>query len=61
MVEKVITYMYEVANFHYLARSLREQEGRWADICDRLEEQAEAVQRRANVAAQEALRLEEEI
>ena len=51
MVEKVITYMYEVANFHYLASSLREQEGRLADMCDGLEEQAEAVQRRANVAA----------
>ena len=55
MVEEVMTYIYEVANLHYLARSLREQEGRLADMCDRLEEQAKAVQRRANVAAQEAL------
>ena len=61
MVEKIMTYMYEVTNLHYLARSLREQEERLADMYDRLEEQAEAVQRRANVAAQEALRLEEEI
>ena len=51
MVEEVMTYIYELANIHYLARRLREQEERLADMCDRLEEQAEAVQRRANVAA----------
>ena len=61
MAENLMTYKIEVANLYYLARGLRDEEGRLADMCYRLEEEEDRAERRAIVVDKEALQLEAEI
>ena len=56
-----MTYKIEVANLYYLARRLRDEEGRLAEMCYRLEEEADRAERRVIVAYEEALQLAAEI
>ena len=60
MAEKLMTYKIEVANLFYLARRLRDEEGRLAQMCVRLDE-ADRAESRAIVADEKALQLETEI